>query len=198
MAEVVVSTVTGYDHLDAYDERFAPLLNENVSAKLGELYLATGGCKDSTCLELALEVGATWLHPEAAKARGRFIGSTATGFAKGSLEGPAAAYAIARLIRILKHLSALKRASQRLADIVGQKGKILVERVNAGNLPREALTLEQRQAAAKFFREQVATRTKGKFGDAAAEFNRLRADYLDGLTDEVPGRLRDFMIRRGL
>jgi len=29
-------------------------------------------------------------------------------------------------------------------------------------------------------------------------FNQLRADFLEGLTNEVPGELRDFMKRHGL
>lgn len=69
--------------------------------------------------------------------------------------------------------------------------------MNKGRLDRDALTPEQRRLAAEFFPD-VAGRTKGKFKEAAAAFNRHRADFLEGKTNEIPSALRDFIQRHNL
>lgn len=83
-----------------------------------------------------------------------------------------------------------------LAQAVGNQGQVLVNQALKGRTPLTHLTLAERAEAARFFRS-AAEQTTGRFKDAAAEFNRLRADYLEGLTNEVPGTLPDFMARRG-
>jgi len=57
-----------------------------------------------------------------------------------------------------------------------------------GKLGRDALTSEQRKVAADFFRE-TSKKTGGKFAKEAAELNRNRADFIEGLTDKIPGQL---------
>jgi hypothetical protein len=94
-----------------------------------------------------------------------------------------------------KLLTAIRTPST-LAEAVGNRGQVLVNQALKGRTPLSQLTNAERAEGAKFFRG-VAEQTKGAFKDAAAAFNRLRADYLEGLTDEVPGTLPDFMSRHG-
>jgi hypothetical protein len=84
-----------------------------------------------------------------------------------------------------------------LGEAVGAENVGLTNQVLKGKQPLEALSDAQRQAAADFYRG-VAERTTGNLSEAAAEFNRLRADFLEGKTTEVPGNINDFIARRGL
>lgn len=63
-----------------------------------------------------------------------------------------------------------------------------IEDINKGKLDRDSLSPEQRKVAADFFREK-SKEVGGKFAKEAAELNRNRADFLEGLTDKVPGQL---------
>jgi hypothetical protein len=69
-----------------------------------------------------------------------------------------------------------------------EKQRTLVNEVLNGKKSLDSLTPQQRQQAADFYRE-LSGHTTGKHADAAARFNRLRADYLGGKTNEVPGNL---------
>ncbi len=84
-----------------------------------------------------------------------------------------------------------------MAEAVGNTGQELVNQVLKGRRPLGDLTSAERTEAAKFFRD-VATRTKGANAEAAARFNRLRAEFLEGKTSEVPGYINDFIQRHGL
>jgi len=84
-----------------------------------------------------------------------------------------------------------------LAEAVGNQGQALVNQVLKGRGALGNLTTAERTEAAKFFRD-VATRTNGANAEAAAQFNRLRADFLEGKTSEVPGYINDFIQRHGL
>jgi len=88
------------------------------------------------------------------------------------------------------------RTPTTLKDAVGNQGQILVNQALKGRTPLSHLTSAERAEGAKFFRN-MAEQVKGPLREAAAAFNRLRADFLEGLTDEIPGNLRDFMARHG-
>lgn len=88
------------------------------------------------------------------------------------------------------------RTPTSLSDAVGNVGQRMVNQALKGQRPLSHLTAAERVEGAKFFRD-VSGRTTGRFKDAAAEFNQLRADFLEGRTTEIPGSLPDFMARRG-
>jgi RHS repeat-associated protein len=85
--------------------------------------------------------------------------------------------------------AAIARVTGNLVERLGSKElKTAVEQVNKGNLDRSILSPEQRKIAADFFREK-AGEMRGKFAKEAAEFNQHRADFIEGLTDKIPGQL---------
>jgi hypothetical protein len=116
-------------------------------------------------------------------------------------------FARARTIVVIALLAAVGRIASPSDSAYATRGgpkllnaittpKVLVNQALKGRTPLSHLTNAERAEGAKFCRS-VAEQTKGAFKDAAAEFNRLRADYLEGSTTEVPGTLPDFMSRHG-
>jgi SPP1 gp7 family putative phage head morphogenesis protein len=85
---------------------------------------------------------------------------------------------------------------QNLSDVVGEHRQAINQVVD-GLRPREDVPPEVRARAAQFFRE-TAAHVGGAFPVAAEMFNHHRADYLEGKTDEAPGKLDEFCARRGI
>lgn len=84
-----------------------------------------------------------------------------------------------------------------VVGVVGKDCSTAVSDAVDGDGPRENIPPEIRKRAADFYRNQADAGLSNTWGPSAELFNRHRADYLEGLTDEVPGKLGDFCRRRG-
>jgi hypothetical protein len=79
-----------------------------------------------------------------------------------------------------------------LNEVVGHAAANTVRNVLKGRMPLNALTAEQRTAAAAFYRA-VATRTGGTQAAAAARYNLARAEFLEGTRAALSRTLPEFI-----
>ncbi|HEX2270745.1 MAG TPA: hypothetical protein VHH35_14460 [Pyrinomonadaceae bacterium] len=73
-----------------------------------------------------------------------------------------------------------------------------ISAVLKGKQPLNTLSRAEREAAARYYERVAREGTKGKFADAARQYNLERARYLREGGKVPPGTLREFMQRKGL